>query len=171
MKIEMRQLSEIIPYHKNPRKISQRAIDLVAASLLEYGWQQPLVVDTKGVLVCGHTRRLAALKLGWTEAPVHVADKLTPAQIRAYRLMDNRSNSESTWDEPTLTFELGELKALDFDLSLTGFSEHELFNLMPSADSDAADEVGPVPVNPVTRPGDLWLLGSPEICPHCGEDN
>src|SRR5580700_4282429 len=88
MKIEIRPLDQILPYEKNARKIPQRAIDKVAVSLEEFGWQQPIVVDKHGVIIVGHVRRLAALQLGWTEAPVHVADKLTPAQIRAYRLMD-----------------------------------------------------------------------------------
>ncbi len=98
MKIEIRPLHEIFPYEKNARKIPQRAVDKVAASLQEFGWQQPIVVDKHGVIIVGHVRRLAALQLGWTEAPVHVAEKLTPAQIRAYRLMDNRSHEEATWD-------------------------------------------------------------------------
>ena len=98
MKIEMWPLERIRPYEKNARKIPQRAVDKVAASLQEFGWQQPIVVDKHGVIIVGHARRLAALQLGWTEAPVHVADKLTPAQIRAYRLMDNRSHEEAGWD-------------------------------------------------------------------------
>ena len=126
MKIEIRPLSEIQPYEKNARKIPQRAIDKVAASLEEYGWQQPIVVAKHGVIVVGHVRRLAALQLGWTEAPVHVADKLTPAQIRAYRLMDNRRHQEADWDLELLAPELAELNDLSFDLSLTGFNVHEL---------------------------------------------
>src|SRR5580658_302300 len=116
MNIEIRSLSEILPYEKNARKIPQRAVDKVAASLQEYGWQQPIVVDKHGVIVVGHVRRLAALQLGWTEAPVHIADNLTPAQIRAYRLMDNRSHEEADWDLDILKLELGELKGLDLDL-------------------------------------------------------
>jgi hypothetical protein len=118
VKIEIRPLSEISPYEKNARKIPQRAIDKVAASLEAFGWQQPIVVDKHGVIIVGHVRRLAALQLGWTEAPVHIADKLTPAQIRAYRLMDNRSNAEATFDLDLLGPELAELSALSFDLSL-----------------------------------------------------
>src|SRR5271169_2395863 len=98
MKIEIWSLDRIRPYEKNARRIPQRAIDKVAASLKEYGWQQPIVVDIHGVIVVGHVRRLASLKLGWKEAPVHVAENLTPAQIRAYRLMDNRSHEEADWD-------------------------------------------------------------------------
>ena len=82
-------IEKIIPHSKNARKIPQKAIDKVAASLREYGWRQPIVVDAEGVICVGHVRRLGALQLGWAEAPVHVADNLTPAQIQAYRLMDN----------------------------------------------------------------------------------
>ncbi len=105
---------------RNARSIKSRR------PCVEYGWQQPIVVDKHGVIVVGHVRRLAALQLGWTEAPVHVADKLTPAQIRAYRLMDNRSHQEADWDLELLAPELAELNALSFDLSLTGFNVHEL---------------------------------------------
>ncbi len=131
MKIEIRSLDQIQPYEKNARKIPQRAVDKVAASLQEYGWQQPIVVDKHGVIVVGHVRRLAALQLGWTEAPVHVAENLTPAQIRAYRLMDNRSHEEADWDLGLLAPELADLSALSFDLSLTGFNVAELDKVLP----------------------------------------
>src|SRR5271155_2865969 len=112
MKIEIWSLDRIRPYEKNARKIPQRAIDKVAASLQEYGWQQPIVVDKPGVIVVGHVRRLGALQLGWTEAPVHIADNLTPAQIQAYRLMDNRSHQEADWDLELLGPELADLSEL-----------------------------------------------------------
>lgn len=133
MTIEMWPLGRIVPYAKNARKIPQRAIDKVAASLREFGWQQPIVVDTAGVIVVGHTRLLAARQLGWLEAPVHVADKLTPAQIAAYRLMDNRSHEESGWNLELLGPELIDLKAMNFELSLTGFELRELGKLIPEA--------------------------------------
>ena len=164
MKIETWSLDRIRPYEKNARKIPQRAIDTVAASLLEYGWQQPIVVDKHGVICVGHVRRLGALQLGWTEAPVHVADKLTPAQIRAYRLMDNRSNSEATFDLDLLAPELAELNAISFDLSLTGFNVHELDSLLcDPATEEKADQAPPLPDVAATRPGDLWLLGSHRV--------
>src|ERR1019366_8638155 len=121
MKIEIRNLVDIVPYKQNARKIPQRAIDKVALSLKEFGWQQPIVIDKKGVIVVGHTRWLAAQQLGWTEAPVHVADNLTAAQIRQYRLMDNRSHEETAWDLDILGLELKEMKGLDIDLELAGF--------------------------------------------------
>ena len=168
MKIEIWSLDRIRPYEKNARKIPQRAVDKVAASLLEYGWQQCIVVDKHGVIVVGHVRRLAALQLGWTEAPVHVADKLTPAQIRAYRLMDNRSHQETDWDLDLLAPELTDLRALDFDLGLTGFDVHELDTLLRDPmDEEKANQAPPLPDVAATRPGDLWLCGEHRVL--CGD--
>src|SRR3954467_12057400 len=115
-----------IPYARNSRKIPEKAIDKVAASIKEFGWRQAIVVDREGVIICGHTRLLAAKKLGLREVPVHVAENLTPAQVKAYRLMDNRSHQETDWDFDLLGPELQELKGLDFDLTLTGFDQREL---------------------------------------------
>ncbi len=109
-----------IAYSRNSRKIPERAIDKVAASIKEFGWRQAIVVDKDGVIICGHTRLLAAKKLGLKQVPVHVADNLTPAQVKAYRLMDNRSHEETDWDLDLLGPELEELHGLDFDLELTG---------------------------------------------------
>jgi DNA modification methylase len=168
MRIEIRPLREILPYEKNARKIPQRAIDIVAASLEEYGWQQPIVVDKHGVVVVGHVRRLGALQLGWTEAPVHIADKLTPAQIRAYRLMDNRSHQEADWDLDLLAPEIAELSALSFDLSLTGFNVHELDVLLRNPlDEEKADQAPPLPEVATTLLDDVWLCGEHRVL--CGD--
>src|SRR5437016_4032971 len=126
MVIETWALDRILPYARNARKISERAIDKVAASIQEFGWQQPIVVDSKGVIIVGHTRLLAARRLGLLSAPVVVAAHLTPAQVKAYRLMDNRSHQEATWDMGLLGVEVMELKALGADLKLTGFDASEL---------------------------------------------
>ena len=120
MNIEMWPIEKPIPYARNARKISDAAVAKVAASIKEFGWRQPIVVDTEGVVVAGHTRLLAARKLGLTTVPVHVAANLTPAQIKAYRLMDNRSHEEAEWDMELLPLELEDLKALEFDLGLPG---------------------------------------------------
>jgi DNA modification methylase len=150
-----------IPYARNSRKIPQKAIDKVAASIQEFGFRQAIVVDKDGVIICGHTRLLAAKKLGLLEVPVHVAENLTPAQVKAYRLMDNRSHQETDWDLDLLGLELEDLKGLDFDLALTGFNERELEELLVDPDAiDNANAVPDVPNTPVSRPGDLWLLGS-----------
>ena len=90
-------IDKLIAYSRNSRKIPERAIDKVAASIKEFGWRQAIVVDKDGVIICGHTRLLAAKKLGLKQVPVHVADNLTPAQVKAYRLMDNRSHEETDW--------------------------------------------------------------------------
>src|ERR1700680_69191 len=127
-----------IPYARNSRKIPERAIDKVAASIQEFGFRQCIVVDKDGVIVVGHTRWLAAKKLGLREVPVHVAENLTPAQVKAYRLMDNRSHQETDWDLELLGPELEELQGLDFDLALTGFDERELEDLL--ADPDLVDQ-------------------------------
>ena len=101
------------PYPANARKLSSRAIETLAKSLKEFGWRQPIVVDVKDVIVAGHTRLMAAQALGMAQVPVHVARELTAAQIRAYRIMDNRSADETDWDMPTLEAELAELAALE----------------------------------------------------------
>ena len=125
MRIEQRALDSIFPYARNPRK-NQQAIPKVKASLKEFGWRQPIVVDSDGIIIVGHTRYLAALELGLIEAPVHVAENLTPSQVKAYRLADNRTNQEAMWDDELLKLEIEDLKELDFDLKLTGFDDHEL---------------------------------------------
>jgi ParB-like chromosome segregation protein Spo0J len=128
MLVEMRPIDSIRPYENNPR-MNDDAVDAVAASIREYGFRQPIVVDEDGVIIVGHTRYKAALKLGLTEVPVHVAVGLSPAQARAYRIADNQTATMSSWDEDKLPLELIELQKLDFDLNLTGFSGDELLRL------------------------------------------
>jgi len=101
-----------IPYIRNARKIPQSAIDKVAGSLKEFGWRQPIVVDTSGVIIVGHTRLKGAKKLGLKEVPIHIADKLNESQVKAYRLADNRTGQETKWDEELLSLELKELSDL-----------------------------------------------------------
>ena len=145
-------------YPKNARRWSEQAVDKVASSIKEYGWKQPLVCDAEDVIIIGHLRRAAGRKAGMTECPVHVARNLTPEQVRGLRLMDNRSHEEAEWDLKRLAMEMSELRALAVDLSLTGFEENELARLgsAGTSDEDAVPEPPPVPV---TRRGDLWLLG------------
>ena len=120
-----------IDYKQNARKWSQKAVDKVAQSLREFGFRQPLVVDGAGVIVIGHLRRAAARVAGFLEVPVHVAADLSPARVRALRLMDNRSHDEASWDLDILADEMKELAVLDLDLSLTGMSQYELDSLLP----------------------------------------
>ena len=122
-------LERLIPYARNPRK-NAAAVATVAASLKEFGWRQPIVVDEEMVILAGHTRLEAARQLGLATAPVHIARGLTPAQARAYRLMDNRASENAEWDEALLGLELGDLQGDGFDLALTGFDDAELNRLL-----------------------------------------
>ena len=117
-------IEQIKPYKKNPRK-NEKAVPEVVKSLREFGFRQPLVVDSNMVLIVGHTRLLAAKELGLTNVPVHIASTLTPAQVRAYRIADNRSHDRSEWDVTLLNEELGELFEMDekFDIEFMDFGD------------------------------------------------
>jgi DNA modification methylase len=173
LNIENWPVDKPIPYARNARKLSAQAVEKVAASLREYGFRQPIVVDKAGTVICGHTRLQAARKLGLAEVPVHVAENLTPAQVRAYRLMDNRSHQESEWDLELLGPEMSELRDSCFDLRLTGFDTREIDELLLGDDPDAQDDVVPdLPENPITKPGDLWLLGPHRVlCADSTDEN
>jgi DNA modification methylase len=170
--VETRPLDSIKPYERNARKIPEAAIAKVALSLETYGWRQPIVVDKDGVIVVGHGRRLAALKLGWTEAPVHVATDLSAAQIKAYRIMDNRSHEEADWDLRLLGGELADLRALDMDLGLTGLEPLDMEAAFATAVTVEAPltDPGSVPALPkeaIAKPGDVWILGTHRLM--CGD--
>jgi DNA modification methylase len=171
MHIEMRPLADIKPYASNPRH-NDGAVDAVAASIRAFGFRQPIVVDEEGVILVGHTRYKAALKLGLEEVPVHVASGLTPAQAKAYRLADNQTATLSHWDEDKLPLELLQLQQMDFDLNLTGFSGDELMRLLGSEPDEGLtdpDAVPEPPDEPITQPGDLWLLGKHRLL--CGDSS
>src|SRR5579862_5422057 len=139
MIVETWPIGRIVEYVRNARRITPAAVDKVAASIQEFGFRQPIVVDTEGVIIVGHVRLRAAKQLGLTEVPVHVAANLTPAQVRAYRLMDNRSHEEVEWDLTMLGAELLELKDLEINMVLTGFNGRELDELLrdPAVDEKA----------------------------------
>ena len=122
MEIEEININEIIPYEKNPRK-NDNAIDIVATSIKEYGIKQPIVIDKNNIIVVGHTRYKACKKLGIDKIPVLRAKDLSDAQIKGYRIMDNKSNEFAEWDMDLLNQEILELKDADFDLELTGFED------------------------------------------------
>ena len=171
MDIELRPITEIHPYENNPRQ-NDAAVDAVAASIREFGFRQPIVVDTEGVIICGHTRYKAALKLGLTEVPVHVAKDLTPAQIKAYRIADNKSAELADWNYELLPIELSELEGMDFDLGLLGFSQDELAKLLDPGIKDGLidpDEIPEPPDEAITKPGDLWILGDHRLL--CGDSS
>jgi DNA modification methylase len=171
MHVELRPIASIRPYDNNPR-LNDAAVEAVAASIKEFGFRQPIVVDEDGVIIVGHTRYKAALKLGMMEVPVHVAVGVSPAQAKAYRIADNQTATIATWDDDKLPLELAALQEMCFDLNLTGFSADELLRLLDSesnagqADPDAVPEP---PDEPVTRPGDLWLLGKHRLL--CGDSS
>src|SRR5687768_9907717 len=129
MRIEIWPIDRVKPYDRNPR-LNDAAVDAVAASLREFGWRQPIVVDRDGVIVVGHTRWKAARKLGLPEVPVHLAD-LTPGQAKAYRLADNQTATIAEWDKELLPLELADLQSVGFDLGLLGFDEEELARYLP----------------------------------------
>jgi len=114
MKIINKKINEIIPYHNNPR-INDGAVNHVASSIKEFGFKVPIVIDDSNVIVTGHTRLKAALKLGLEEVPCIKANDLTPAQIKAFRIADNKTSDFAIWDFPLLDIELAELKELEFD--------------------------------------------------------
>ena len=171
--IELRDIGSIRPYDKNPRQ-NDDAVDAVAASLQEFGFRQPIVVDGDGIIVCGHTRYKAAQKLGLAKVPVHVAKDLTSEQVRAYRIADNKTSDLSDWDYDILPIELSELQDAGFDLELLAFDEDELAKLLtvePTEGLTDDDAVPEPPAEPITRSGDLWLFGAYTTCPHCKERN
>ena len=131
-------ITDIIPYDKNPR-INEGAVEAVANSIKEFGWRAPIVVDKDMVIICGHTRLKAAIHLGLEEVPVHIADNLTPEQVQAYRIADNKTGEIAEWDYSLLPVELKELQAADFDLSLLGFNADELDQLLNGNDDIVAD--------------------------------
>ncbi len=171
MNIEMRPITDIRPYENNPRQ-NDAAVDAVAESIKEFGFRQPIVVDTEGVIVCGHTRYKAAQKLGLTEVPVHIATDLPPAQIKAYRIADNKTADLATWDYELLPIELAKLQEANFDLELLGFSKDELAKLLDPGVKDGLTDPDEVPEpldEAITQPGDLWILGDHRLL--CGDSS
>ena len=169
MKIEQRNIDEIEPYEGNPRQNDQ-AVDAVAASLGEFGWRQPIVVDSDGVMIVGHTRWKAAKSLGLANVPVHVAKDLSAQQAKAYRLADNQTASIAAWDMDLLSIELKALRDADFNLDLLGFDADALATMLDLGVQDGEcdpDEVPAPPDEAVTQQGDLWLLGEHRLL--CGD--
>ena len=169
--IELRSIGDIRPYPNNPRT-NDNAVDAVAASIREYGWRQPIVVDSDGVIICGHTRYKAAQKLGLDQVPVHVATDLSPEKIRAYRIADNQSADLADWNYDLLPIELKELGEGGYDLGLLGFDADELAKLLDTGVNEGLTDPDDVPEPPdeaVTQPGDLWILGNHRLL--CGDSS
>ncbi|MFZ1415135.1 MAG: ParB/Srx family N-terminal domain-containing protein, partial [Defluviicoccus sp.] len=169
--IEQWPIARLKPYANNARTHSDDQIAKIAASLVEYGFTSPLLIADDGEIVAGHGRLLAAQHLGLGEVPVIRLSQLTPEQVRAYRIADNRLAELSEWNDELLAAELHALNALGFDLDLTGFAGEDLARLLAPLDEGeglAGDDVIPEPpANPVSRPGDLWLLGDHRLL--CGD--
>jgi DNA modification methylase len=157
--IQAWKIGRLVFYVRNPRK-NDAAVDRMCASIREYGFKIPVLARSSGEVVDGHLRLKAARKLGITEAPVILCDEWSEAQVKAFRLMVNRSVGWAEWDDELLAQELADLKGLDFDLSLTGFDDREIDDFLSDpGDDERADQVPPIPEQPATRLGDLWALG------------
>ena len=116
--VDLREITSIRPYERNPR-LNDKAVDAVAASLREFGFRQPIVIDADGMIIAGHTRYKAALKLGLQKVPVHVATDLTPEQAKAYRITDNKTGDIADWDMEILPIEISELQESGFDMVIS----------------------------------------------------
>lgn len=164
-------VGKLIPYGRNPRK-NDHVIEQMAGAIQEFGFRIPIIAKSTGEVVDGHLRLKAALHLGLETVPVVLADDLTPMQIKAFRILANRSATWADWDEDLLRLELEELQLDDFDLSLTGFDDDEIAELLAGeettteghTDEDAAPEV---PITPVSKPGDVWIMGQHRLL--CGD--
>ena len=162
-------IDRCVDYARNPRK-NDHAVDGVAAAIREFGFRVPIVAKSDGTIVDGHLRLKAARKLGLTEVPVILADDMTDAQIKAFRLSVNKVAEWAEWDAGLLSLELQDLEEMGFDLSLTGFSADELGALMGVDGTEGLtddDAVPEVPAVPVTVEGDVWLLGRHRLM--CGD--
>jgi site-specific DNA-methyltransferase (adenine-specific) len=169
-KVEKWKISKLIPYARNARTHSDEQVGQIAASIKEWGWTTPVLVDEQGGIIAGHGRTLAAQRLKMTEVPVMVAKGWSEAKKRAYVLADNKLALNAGWDNEMLALELAELQGMDFDLDLTGFSAEEIEALIPVEVTEGLtdeDEVPEIPKQPVTREGDVWVLGKHRLM--CGD--
>ena len=169
MQIEMWKIEDVKMYQNNPRDNSG-AIDAVAQSIRQFGFKVPVIVDKDGILIAGHTRILAAKKLGMEKVPVILAEDLTPEQVKAFRIADNRLHELSKWDYELLPIELKELQDMDFELGMLGFDEEQLGALLEQDIKDGLTDPDDVPAPPdeaITQPGDIWILGNHRLM--CGD--
>jgi DNA modification methylase len=170
LEIAWRPLGELIPYARNPRTHSDAQVAQIAASIREFGWTNPLLIDENAGILAGHGRLLAARKLGIAEVPVIRFEHLSEAQKRAYLLADNQLALHAGWDEALLRLELADLSELGFDLGLIGFAEGELERLLSGESRTGLTEDDDAPALPeqaVTKPGDLWIMGEHRLL--CGD--
>jgi DNA modification methylase len=170
LQIERWPIERLLPYAANARTHPEEQIAQIAGSIAEFGFNVPCLVDERGVLIAGHGRLLAARRLGLAEVPVIRLGHLTDAQARAFRIADNQIALNSGWDEALLSAELGRLREDGFDLDLLGFADDDLERLLTDDETSGSDDENAVPeppADPITRPGDLWLLGNHRLL--CGD--
>ncbi|WP_031597624.1 site-specific DNA-methyltransferase [Ferrovum myxofaciens] len=172
LRIEQRSIEVLIPYARNARQHSDAQVAQIAASIREFGWGSPILVDGHNNVIAGHGRLLAARKLGLTEVPVVPMTHLTDIQRKALILADNKIGENSTWDNELLGLELAELKDADVDLDLTGFSAEEWDTLINGEESTKEglideDAVPEVTENPISKTGDIWIMGEHKVL--CGD--
>lgn len=164
MEIKYLNLELLNPYANNAR-LNEKAVDKVASSIKTYGFKNPILIDGNNEIIAGHTRLLAAKKLGLKEVPTILVDDLTSEEVKAYRIADNKTAEYAEWNFELLAQEMEELKLADYDLGLTGFDMSEAeklmdeFNKENESEEDDFDVDGALPENPITQKGDIWLLG------------
>lgn len=169
-KVEQWPIEKLVPYAKNSRTHSEEQVAQIAASIREWGFTTAVLVDESGSIIAGHGRVMAARKLGLASLPVMVAAGWTDAQKRAYVIADNKLALNAGWDNELLALELGELGDAGFDLELTGFTDEEIKALMPVEVTDGLTDPDAAPAvqeNPVTVPGDVWIMGKHRLM--CGD--
>lgn len=169
--IERWPIEKLLPYARNARTHSDEQVSQIAASMREWGWTNPILVDECGMIIAGHGRVLAAKLLGMPEVPVIVASRWGDEKKRAYVLADNKLAENAGWDDELLRLELLDLQTAGYDLDLIGFGEDELEERLADADADAGltdpDDAPDLPADPITRPGDIWQLGRHRVM--CGD--
>ena len=170
-RIELWPVDKLVPYARNPRTHSAEQVNQIAASIVEFGFLNPILVDTTAGIIAGHGRLQAAKQIGLAQVPVVVLDHLTENQKRAYVIADNKLAMNAGWDDELLRTEMVELAAENFEMPLIGFSDDELADLLsdPNVAEGNTDEnaVPEAPVTPVSKPGDLWQLGNHRLL--CGD--
>ena len=169
-KVERTSIKSITPYARNSRTHSDEQVAQIAASIKEWGFTTPILIDTDGEIIAGHGRLLAAQRLGLEEVPTMTAKGWSEAQKRAYVIADNKLALNAGWNDEMLKIELDGLKDLDFDLDLVGFSDDELAKLLQEPEKEGLtdeDEVPEAPEKPITVEGDIWILGNHRLM--CGD--
>ena len=169
LKIEYRKVSELLPYARNARTHSDEQVSQLAASIKEFGFNNPVAIDADGMILCGHGRVMAAQKLHMAEVPTVCLSHLSDTQVKAYILADNKLALNAGWDNDMLKVELEDLKDLDFDLNLTGFSDEELKDILVEDPTEAHEDNfdGEPPEVAKSQLGDIWILGEHRLM--CGD--